>query len=117
MSRFAPVGRGRGKLMVAAKPGRPLVTADASDDRVEALCAAPLQEPDARLPGARQQHLAHRSARDVPEVYEVLMQIHKTRVLKARFLGNFSGVLPQDHSWATMRHWRFHLVATAITSA
>jgi LDH2 family malate/lactate/ureidoglycolate dehydrogenase len=84
MNRFAPVGRGRGKLMVAAQPGKPLVTAltgarmgfevssfsvdqgdkprigqaflvidpaalagnDAPDDRVEALCAALLQEPD-----------------------------------------------------------------------
>jgi (2R)-3-sulfolactate dehydrogenase (NADP+) len=27
MSRFAPVGRARGKLMVAAQPGKPLVTA------------------------------------------------------------------------------------------
>ena len=98
MSRFAPVGRGRGKLMLAAQPGKPLTGArmgfeassffvdqgdkprtgqaflvidpaalagnDASDDRVEALCSAPLQEPDARLPGARRQHLAHRPARD-----------------------------------------------------
>jgi len=58
--------------MVAAQPGKPLVTADASDDRVEALCAGPLQEPDARLPGARRQHLSHRSARGGLEVYEVL---------------------------------------------
>jgi hypothetical protein len=82
MSRFAPVEKGRGKLMVAAQPGKPLVTApwaanDASDDRVEALCAALLQEPNMRLPGARWQGLAHRSARDGLEVSEVLMQILK----------------------------------------
>ena len=115
MNRFAPVGRGRGKLMVAAQPGKPLVTAltgarmgfeassffvdqgdkprigqaflvidpaalagnDAPDDRVEALCAALCKNPIWRLPGARRQGLAHRSARDGLEVSEVLMQILK----------------------------------------
>jgi len=82
MSRFAPVGRARGKLMVAAgrfgSSIRPALAGNGgSDDRVEALCADLLQEPDRRLPGARRQGLAHRSARDSLEVSEVLMQILK----------------------------------------
>src|SRR5260370_25021065 len=70
---------------------------------VEALYAALLQEPAIRLPNTCRQAIAWGSGRKGPKVSEVLMQIQKRGALKARFLSIFSGVLPQDHTWATMR--------------
>ena len=56
---------------------------DAYDDRAEPLCSALLQEPDVRPSGAWREDLAHRAVRNAHKVPEVLMQIFKTRPLKA----------------------------------
>src|SRR5260370_26030134 len=68
--------------------------------------------------GGRPAHLAHRVEGEGLEVSEVTMQKQgKIASKKLNFAAQAGGLLHQDHTWATMRHCRLHLVASAKISA
>jgi len=85
--------------------------------RLETLPDAKPQDGDARVPGYRRHDIAQKAARQGLEVSDDIMQKPAEHPPKARFYGQNREVLPQDHSGATMRRRRLHLVASAKISA
>jgi hypothetical protein len=72
----------RHQAFLAVNPAA-LASNDAYEVPAGPLCSALLQEPDVQLSGACREDLAHRAVRNAHKISEVLMQIFKTRPLKA----------------------------------
>ena len=57
------------------------------------------------------------TAQEGLKVSEVTMQTLENHLQRLNFAARAGGLLHQDHTWATMRHCRLHLVASAKISA